>query len=87
MNENAFDVQTQQANAEAASTSTDDDANASILFEQRQRQYLNGRYATKTITDNFGNVIVSEGMQINDRIIDEAKAQGKLVELVMNNRA
>jgi uncharacterized protein YrrD len=61
--------------------------NASELFEQRQRQYLKGRYATRTITDNYGNVIISEGMLIDDAVIDEAKAKGKLVELVMNNRA
>ena len=61
--------------------------NASILFEQRQRQYLKGRYATRTITDNMGNVIIGEGMQIDDAVIDEAKAKGKMIELVMNNRA
>lgn len=61
--------------------------NAAALFEQRQRQYLRGRYATRTIVDSFGNVIIGEGMQIDDAVIDEAKAKDKLVELVMNNRA
>lgn len=61
--------------------------NASILFEQRQRQYLKGRYATKSISDSMGSIIIDEGMQINDAVIDEAKAKGKLIELVMNNRA
>lgn len=61
--------------------------NASLLFEQRQRQYLRGRYATKTITDSNGNIIINEGMRIDDEIIDKAKEKGKLVELVMNNRA
>ncbi|MGI6668679.1 MAG: PRC-barrel domain-containing protein [Acetivibrionales bacterium] len=60
---------------------------ASALFEQRQRQYLRGRYATKTIYDNAGNIIVSEGMQIDDKVIDEAKAKNKLIELVINNKA
>ncbi|MGE5614395.1 MAG: PRC-barrel domain-containing protein [Bacillota bacterium] len=59
---------------------------ASALFEQRQRQYLRGRYATKTIYDNAGNIIISEGMQIDDRVIDEAKAKNKMIELVLNNR-
>lgn len=63
------------------------DNNAAILFEQRQRQYLKGRRATKTIADNSGNVIISEGMLIDDQVIDEAKQKGKLIELVMNNRA
>jgi len=56
------------------------------LFEQRQRQYLIGRRATRTITNEQGRVIVNEGMIINNEIIDEAKKSGKLVELIMNNR-
>ncbi|HEX2944716.1 MAG TPA: PRC-barrel domain-containing protein [Clostridia bacterium] len=74
------------ATAEPQQTVSEED-NASVLFEQRQRQYLKGRYATKTIVDNTGSVIISEGMQIDDAIIDEAKAKDKLIELVMNNRA
>lgn len=66
---------------------SDEDDNASVLFEQRQRQYLKGRYTTKTINDSMGNVIIDEGMQIDDAVIDEAKSKGKLIELVMNNRA
>jgi hypothetical protein len=63
------------------------EANAASLFEQRQKQYLNGRRATKTIADNSGNIIISEGMVINHEIIDVAKTAGKLIELVMNNKA
>lgn len=61
--------------------------NAAALFEQRQRQYLNGRKATKTIVDSSGNVIIAEGMIITDDAIDTAKLHGKLIELVMNNKA
>ena len=61
--------------------------NASVLFEQRQRQYLKGRYATRTITDNMGNVIIGDGMVIDDSVIDEAKSKDKLIELVMNNKS
>jgi len=68
-------------------TVSDGGDNASMLYEQRQRQYLNGRYATRTITDNEGNVIISEGMMIDDGVIDEAKSKDKLIELVMNNKA
>ncbi len=74
------------ATAEPQPATAEED-NASVLFEQRQRQYLKGRYATKTIVDNTGSVIISEGMQIDDAIIDEAKAKDKLIELVMNNRS
>lgn len=66
---------------------TVEESSAASLFEQRQRQYLNGRRSTKTITDNSGSVIVNEGMVINDAIIDQAKSSGKLIELVMNNKA
>ncbi len=66
---------------------SDSESNAAVLFEQRQKQYLKGRRATKTIADGTGNIIISEGMLIDDRAIDEAKLKGKLIELVMNNRA
>ncbi len=57
------------------------------LFEQRQRQYLMGRRATKTIVDPEGNVIIREGEAITGEAIDAAKLHGKLIELVMNNQA
>lgn len=65
----------------------DAETNAASLFEQRQKQYLNGRRATKTITDPEGNVIIEEGALINEAAIDTAKMSGKLIELVMNNKA
>jgi uncharacterized protein YrrD len=57
------------------------------LFEQRQKQYLNGRIATKTITADSGEVVIREGSVITDSIIDFAKGSGKLIELIMNNKA
>lgn len=63
------------------------DNSAASLFEQKQRQYLKGRRATKTISDNSGNLIVSEDMIISDELIELAKINGKLIELVMNNKA
>jgi len=77
-------IEEQAENLETANESVDD---AAILFEQRQRQYLRGRTATKTIYDNAGNIIIHEGMKIDDAVIDEAKLKGKLIELVMNNKA
>jgi uncharacterized protein YrrD len=91
--ETAFDISPADeftAASDDSITAKQDDfgtGNAAALFEQRQRQYLRGRYATRTILDSFGNVIIGEGMQIDDAVIDEAKAKDKLVELVMNNRA
>ena len=73
--------------SESETISDDGDNNAAVLFEQRQRQYLKGRRATKTIADSSGNIIISDGMLIDDQVIDEAKLKGKLIELVMNNKA
>lgn len=56
-------------------------------FEQRQKQYLRGRVATKTVTDNDGNVIINEGAVITDEVIEIAELYGKIIELVMNNRS
>lgn len=61
--------------------------NAQSLFEQRQKQYLNGRRATKTIVDASGKVIIKDGDMISEDIIEKAKSNGKLIELVMNNKA
>jgi uncharacterized protein YrrD len=63
------------------------ESDAANLFEQRQRQYLNGRRATKTIARNSGDVIINEGAVITDEVIEVAKQNGKLIELVMNNKA
>ena len=62
-------------------------SSAAELFEERQRQYLRGRKATRIITDSNGNTIINAGETITDEIIDRAKQNGKLVELVMNNEA
>lgn len=73
--------------SQEANNTSSAEVNAAGLFEQRQKQYLNGRRATKTIADSSGNVIVNAGTVINHEIIDIAKNAGKLIELVMNNKA
>lgn len=73
-------------NAKQSNTSSGQ-SSASSLFEQRQKQYLNGRKATKTIASNSGAVIISEGSIITDDVIEIAKENGKLIELVMNNKS
>ena len=57
------------------------------LFEARQKQYLIGRKATKTILDNQGDVLIEAGSKITSSTVDSAKAAGKMVQLVLNNRA
>lgn len=80
------EIKTSENQTSQSPTGTNGTGSAAYLFEQKQRQYLKGRRAAKTITDSYGNIIISEGMEITDDIIDEAKAKGKLVELIMNNK-
>lgn len=81
----SFNQATDSNNKDASSPQKQ--SSASSLFEQRQKQYLNGRKATKTIVNNSGNTIISEGNTITEEIIEIAKESGKLIELVMNNKA
>jgi uncharacterized protein YrrD len=64
-----------------------DDNSAANLFEQRQRQYLSGRKATKTIIDSNGQILITDGDVITEEIIVKVKDNGKMIELVMNNKA
>jgi len=57
---------------------------AAELFEYRQKQYLLGKKLTKTIYSNSGSIIAQAGEIITESIIDEAKREGKMIELVMN---
>lgn len=66
---------------------TEQKSSAAELFEERQRNYLRGRKATKNITDNQGLLIIHAGEPITDAVMDRAKGCGKLIELVMNNEA
>ncbi len=63
-----------------------EEAAISDMMEIKHREYLNGKRATKTIYDGFGNVLINEDTIIDDEIFDIAKLNGKVIELVMNNR-
>lgn len=54
------------------------------IFESRQRQFVLGRRATKTIKDKEGQAIVLEGQIIDEYIVEKVSTAGKLVELTMN---
>lgn len=65
----------------------EEDASAiSDMMEIKHREYLNGKRTTKTIYDAFGNVLINEDAIIDDELFDIAKLNGKVIELVMNNR-
>lgn len=58
----------------------------SDMMEMKHKEYLNGKTAAKTIYDEDGSVLIEENTLIDDEIFEIAKAYGKVIELVMNNR-
>ncbi|NLK96582.1 hypothetical protein [Defluviitalea saccharophila] len=53
------------------------------MFEQKQIEFLSGKVVQKDIIDE-GNIIARIGDTITPDLIQEAKAQGRLIELIMN---
>ena len=70
--------------AEVPAAEEEQSLSAAELFEQRQRQYLVGKKVTKAIYNSTGGVIINSGEVITEQSINEVKANGKLIELVMN---
>jgi len=60
---------------------------SSDLFEQKQKEFLIGRKVTKAIKDKQGMNILNEGSVITEEAVNKAKDAGKLIEIVMNNKA
>lgn len=58
----------------------------SDMMEIKHKEYLNGKTATKTIYDEDGSILIEENTVIDDDVFEIAKAYGKIIELVMNNR-
>jgi len=54
------------------------------LFEEKQRQFLIGRRAKKTILDSSGNVLVEEGQAITKEILDKVTDKNKIIEITIN---
>jgi uncharacterized protein YrrD len=54
------------------------------IFEARQRKYLAGKKAAKSITGTGGQVIVEQGDVITEEMIEKALAMDKYIELTMN---
>ncbi len=71
---------------EELSQEEDEASVISDMMEIKHREYLNGKRITKTIYDALGNVLINEDAIIDDEIFDIAKLNGKVIELVMNNR-
>lgn len=69
----------------AASASTDNNSDDSAKkFDDKQRKYLLGKKATRRIDTDNGVVIVEQGGEITEEVIQKAKLAGKFVELSMS---
>lgn len=53
-------------------------------FDDRQRKYLLGKKSTRRIETDNGMVIVDQGGEITEEVLQKAKLAGKFVELSMN---
>ncbi|MBC8015676.1 MAG: PRC-barrel domain-containing protein [Sporomusaceae bacterium] len=67
--------------AAAKETANDDSARK---FDEKQRKYLLGKQASRRIETDNGVLIVEQGGEINEEVLQKAKLAGKFVELSMN---
>lgn len=63
-------------------TETPDESNKK--FDDRHRKYLLGKKASRRIETDNGVVIVEQGGEITEEVLQKAKLAGKFVELSMN---
>ena len=62
---------------------TDD---AAQLFEEKQRRYLLGKRVNRRITSADGTVIIEQGSEITEDILQRIREEDKMIELTMNLR-
>lgn len=60
--------------------------NTAKIFEERQKQFLMGRKATKRIVTEKGEILIDEGEAVTSDIFDKIRENGKLIELTMNTQ-
>ncbi|MPM34775.1 hypothetical protein SDC9_81362 [bioreactor metagenome] len=53
-------------------------------FDDRHRKYLLGKKASRRIETDNGMIIVDQGGEITEEVLQKAKLAGKFVELSMN---
>ena len=76
------EVMAAPAPAPAEKETTNDDS--AKKFDEKQRKYLLGKQASRRIETDNGVLIVEQGGEINDEVLQKAKLAGKFVELSMN---
>lgn len=72
--------------ADTRSKDRQEPSQAAVLFEQRQRQYMLGRKASKRIETDNGELIAEEDEIITEEMMDRAKNASKFSELSMNTK-
>jgi len=73
--------QAQEADRRTEESSGEEDP--LTLFSTKQRQYLIGKKASRTIIDANSNIIIAEGSVITEDVIERARQVDKYVELTM----
>ena len=59
---------------------------AAQLFEEKQRRYLLGKKVNRRISANDGSVIIEQGNEITEDILQRIRDEDKMIELTMNLR-
>lgn len=59
---------------------------AAQLFEEKQRRYLLGKRVNRRITGNDGTVIIEQGSEITEEVLQRIREEDKMIELTMNLR-
>ncbi len=72
------------ASAPAAAPAPAPDDDSAKKFDDKQRKYLLGKKANRRIETDNGVVIVEQGGEITEEVIQKAKLAGKFVELSMS---
>ena len=72
------------AETDTAISPTADDA--AQLFEEKQRRYLLGKRVNRRILTNDGSLIIEQGAEITEDILQRIREEDKMIELTMNLR-
>ncbi len=67
----------------AAPAQSDD---AAQLFEEKQRRYLLGKRVNRRISANDGSIIIEQGSEITEDVLQRIREEDKMIELTMNLR-
>lgn len=72
------------ATVETANPAESDADDSAKRFDEKHRKYLLGKKASRRIETDNGMLIVEQGGEITEEVLQKAKLAGKFVELSMN---